>query len=449
MSKSDHFGSMEVGIVAGGDITDKPNDQSGNQKVFLPMQHSSDGVKLDHLAFSTTMRSPTKHEQTSFPGVMDPGSLVYCWKKPGDNQVLILGQANDLANYENRSPGNSDLMGNPIMQELLKRKIKIMPPPDIEDGEERGVKIKKIKEKEEEWSHSMLKGLPTHGAMFSLAGFRLPENKDVPTAKQEFKKIMTQDMLKDLPGTAMSLGKMFKSMMGGKGGGGAGGGGSGGAGGGSGGGTSSSFPGVYNANGASVLSGLPPQLQNAVLSAAALTQVYETGESSSFSTSGRVEANVYMNNAVSLLSQITSVDDLMSTLDRLQYDESLFGLDQMNCVTYTIDTYWGKAIKTLCPDGNVTIAYANTSSEQAENSHNDSMGNASSAPGVTQDDNIFGKSSETMQKLLKRVAPEAEKKGNELSKKLNQGDIAKKLNEIVKKTVKGGNPLSPDLFSTS
>jgi hypothetical protein len=295
---------ITVGIIAGGDINDPASDHSCNQKVILPLVHNPDGVKPEHLAFSTLAQSPQKQSQTSFPGVLDPGSLVYVMKRPGDNQVVILGVANDLHNTENRTPGNIDLLGHSFFKDLMKKTIKVNIPPDIEEGEDRGAKVRKIKEKDQEWSHDLLKGLPTHGALFSLAGFRLPEVKDVPTAKTHHNEILTEDMLKNLPGQVMSLGKMFKGLFGNKG-----------------------------MSGAA-MGGLSPQMQNAVQSFGNLSQTMEDNEYGSFGVSGRVDANTYMNNAVSLISQVTTVDDLVTVMNRLQYDETLFGQENLDCLEY-------------------------------------------------------------------------------------------------------------------
>ena len=213
-----HFGTIHIGLVAGGYITDKPDDNSGNQKVFLPMEHSPDGVKLEHLAFSPLHRSPDRDTQQSFPGAHDPGSLVYCMKMPGSNQVLILGQANDLFNADNNTPGNNDLFQNPLVQELFNQTIKIRIPPNIEETTQAdGVKVRQIKEKDQEWSHSLTKGLPTHAALMSIVGFFNPAIKDVPTAKQHFSDIQTNDMMDKMPGDIMSLGKMLKGLIGGGG----------------------------------------------------------------------------------------------------------------------------------------------------------------------------------------------------------------------------------------
>jgi len=410
---------ITVGIIAGGDINDPASDHSCNQKVILPLVHNPDGVKPEHLAFSTLSQSPQKHSQTSFPGVLDPGYLVYVMKRPGDNQVVILGVANDLHNSDNRTPGNIDLLGHSFFKELMDKTIKINIPPDIQEGEDRGAKVRKIKEKDKEWSHNLLKGLPTHGSLFSLAGFRLPELKDIPTAKQHFNGILTQDMLNNLPGQVMSLGKMFNSLFGNKS--------------------------MSNA----ALGGLPPQMQNAVQSFGNLAQNLEANEYGSFGVSGRVDANTYMNNAVSLISQITTIDDLVTVMNRLQYDETLFGQENLDCLEYEIEGTFGTLKQLVCANGNVVVFYANTANTAPVNQQNDfqnAMNSPSMAPGVTQDSNMFGKSANTMMDMLKRIAPESEKKGVELSKKVNMESTAQKLNEIVKKLVKGGNPLDPSLF---
>ena len=105
------------------------------------------------------------------------------------------------------------------VSQLRKSKWEVNVAPDIEEGEERGAKIRKIKEKGKQHSLAELDGLPSHGALFDMAGFRLPEMKKIPTAKKHGSKMMDQDMINQLLGQVQSMGGMLKGLMG-KGGGG-------------------------------------------------------------------------------------------------------------------------------------------------------------------------------------------------------------------------------------
>ena len=99
---------IQIGVIAGGDVTDPAEDHSCNQRVYSPLEHSPDGVKLKHLALSPMKHSPTNQSQQTFPGAMDPGTLVYVMKTTGQNQVSIVGQANDLYNSK-ASAGNIEI----------------------------------------------------------------------------------------------------------------------------------------------------------------------------------------------------------------------------------------------------------------------------------------------------------------------------------------------------
>jgi hypothetical protein len=60
---------------------------------------------------------------------------------------------------------------------------------------------------------------------------------------------------------------------------------------------------------------------------------------------------------------------------------------------------------------------------------------------------MFGKSSQVMQELMKRLPQTGEKESRQMTQKLNQDQVAQKLMEVAKKTINGGDPLSKDLFS--
>lgn len=471
-------GQLQIGIIAGGDVNDPPSDHSSNQRVYCPLEHSPDGVKVEHLAFSPMQHSPTGHSQQTFPSALDPGTLVYVMKTTGQNHVSIIGQANDLYNSKS-TPGNLDLMqSNPIVQQMINRTIDVLIPPDIQEGKERGAKIRKIKEKGKEHSHSLLKGLPTHGALFNMAGYKLPQIKEVPTALQEFQQLLTEDQLgqiMNMASQAMSLGSMFGGLN--NTGSGMGGGGGAGAGLGSSQPTgdyaayantqavaantatldlqaSVSFmnetvnPGSRLENILSALDG-KPELQDAIKSLSVLTQSNLSGPQNcgTFASGEPLHLDTYLTNAEQLLSSVTCVADIMSAMTQLQSDLTLFGQDQLPSITMTSNTAMGNVAHTVSLTGNVQVQHSSSTQKNLQ-SMQSMMNSASQSPGGGGGGgNMFADQGKNLFDMLKRISPEAQKNGLDIIKNINQGDIAKKATSIMEKVLtKGGNPLDFKLW---
>jgi hypothetical protein len=441
------FNFIELGVIAsGGDPKgqgqkkgDHPKDHSGNQKVILPSTMDPDGVKQEHLAFSPLMHSPTALGQQSFQGTMDPGALVYFLKFPGQNGGVILGQANDIVNYDKGTQGGGkNLLGHQYFQDLFDRETGVNIPPDIEEAEEKGAKVKKIKEKGKKHKHSLLKGTPSHGAMFETSGYKLPEVNNVPTAKQQFSNLLTGDMMNNMPGSVMSLGGMFQGLMGGMGGAGGGGGGGGGAGGAGGSPQQGNLQTSLSYNRLDeVKQNLTPEMQDALTSVATMSQGLSPNSTySSYGSTFRVHEETYLDNAAELLGQVTCLEDLMSVLNRLQHDETLFGLDQLANTVITANTTWGTANTIITPTGDVQTQYANTAPQQ---NMNNNLSNPSSNPGSGSGQNMFGDKISSLMDMMKRLPPNSEGQMKKLMQGMNSDSD---LMQIVKQTIEGGNPLS-------
>ena len=455
---------IQIGIIAGGHASDPAKDHSGNQRVVSPMEHGS-GVQLDHLNFSPMSHSPTQHSQQCFPGTMDPGTLVYVLKNTGQSQVTIIGQANDLYNSTNRTPGNEDLLSN--WQQLFTMSTGVSTPPSIEEGEERGAKVRKIKEKGKEHSHSLLQGLPTHGALFDMTGFRIPGMTNIPTAKQKGQQMVTNDMMDQLQGTIGNVGSMFQGLMNGGGMGGFGGGGGSGAGGGAGAGNFGvsyapngvAEPGTVDVSLDNVKANLEPQLQAAVTSLSYLIQDYNTHNGVAFAYDNQVHEETYLQNAQDLLSHCTCIDDLMYVLQRLQWDTSLNGLDKLLTLEQEIETTWGTALQTVYANGHIHVEYSNNASNAISSfantmtDSNTSMGLGFSPPPSTGSSggggggsksgmgNMFGQGASQIMEMMQRLPQSGESEMKQMTEKLTGGMEQQKLMQIVKSTVDGGNPL--------
>lgn len=462
------FDYIQMGVIAsGGDPNgkgdnkgDHPSDKSSNQKVILPMLHSPDGVKQEHLAFSPLMHSPTAFSHQSFQGALDPGALVYFLKMPGENGGIILGQANDLVNYDKGSSGSGqNLLGHEYFQKLFDRETGILIPPEIKETKQDGVKVKAIKEKNKKHKHSLLKGLPSHNAQQPSTGYKLEQVKEIPTAKQQFDAIPNENMMGQMPGDFGSLGGMFQGLMGGMGGG--GGGGASGQGG-----NVGQGAGVGSNAGQTTVGGqtpmdrikksVKPELYDAMISLSTLTQGAAEGDATSFVTVGRVHTPTYLAYAEELLSQVTTLEDLFTVLHRLQYDTTLFGQENLANTIITIDTAWGNANVYISFAGDIELMYANSNTENtfvknmtSPDSSPSSGGNQNGAGGGGggQGGNMFGKSAQTMQDMFKRLPQNNQKEAKQMHQKLNQEDESKKLWKFAEKTINGGNPLDPEHFA--
>jgi hypothetical protein len=460
------FDFIQIGVIAsGGDPNgkgsnrgDHPSDKSSNQKVILPSVHDPNNVKQEHLAFSPLMHSPTSLSQVSFPGAMDPGSLVYFLKMPGQTQGIILGQANDQVNYDKGAGGGQNLLNAQYFQQLFDRETGILIPPDIQETEEDGVKVKSIKEKDKKHKHSLLRGLPSHNALQSTTGYKLQEIKEVPTAKQKFNALPTNDMMGMIPGDPMSLGGMFQGLMGGMSGGGGGGQGAG-AGAGTGAGTTPTANAQFSVSYLEtpmdrIKTNVSPEIYDAMSSLSTLVQGDAASSVASFPTANRVHSETYLANAEELLSQVTNIEDLLVVLHRLQHDESLFGLENIPDVILTMETAWGNANTIISATGEFSLEYANSNisntfaqSLSSPSSSPSSGGNGGGGKGGGGIGNMFGKSSGIMQDMFKRLAPNNEKESKKMTEKLNQSDTAQKLWKFAETTLKGGNPLDPSNFA--
>lgn len=461
------FDFIQIGVIAsGGDPNGKgqkkgdfPSDKSSNQKVILPMIHNPDGVTQEDLAFSPMMHTPSGLSHVSFPGILDPGALVYFLKMPGESGGIILGQANDLVNYDKGGTGGGqNLLNHQYFQDLFDREMGINIPPEIKEETQDGVKVKVIKEKNKKHKHSLLKGLPHHNALQPTVGYKLEEVKEVPTAKQNFDAIPKEDMMGQMPGDFSSLSGMFQGLMGGMGGG--GGGGASGQGGnvGQGAGTGSE-PGQTTPDGQTpmdrIKKAVKPELYDAMISLSTLSQGMAESDATSFVTAGRVHTPTYLANAEELLGQVTTLEDLFVVLHRLQYDTTLFGQENLANTVITIDTAWGNANVYITFAGDIEFMYANSNTQ---NTFIENMTSPDSSPssggggqgagggGGGQGGNMFGKSAQTMQDMFKRLPKNNQKEAKKMHEKLNQEDEAQKLWKFAEKTINGGNPLDPQHF---
>jgi hypothetical protein len=406
LPKNSAASGMVYGIVVGGDMTDPDPAQAGGLRVYFPTIHGK-GVNPKHLAFSPRLVAPTRSGMQDFVGGLDPGSLVVALKDTGSNQCQIIGLANDLNNRDSTIAGNNDLLQN--ITKFFTQSTGVSQPPNIQKSSRGGAEIYKPVEKGDHF-HDLLKGLPTHGALFPLAGTPIDAVSSIRTALQAAAAIPGLDVLSKLPGVASSLGSLLNDIT--------------------------SNP-LLNKL---ISQALPRDVLNAVNSMSRLVQSVEQGESAGFMTSGRVNPEVYTKNAVDLLSQCTNVSDVTTALTRLQSDSSLFGMEAYGPVVVEQETPFGKVQMSYDTGGN-QFTFSPQSVVAAAGALSKLMSGAG-FPGAVPGENMFGQSAGTILNMMQRIpGGQGFSQALSMAQALNTSGAAQQVFNMAKKVYEGGSPL--------
>jgi hypothetical protein len=153
-----------------------------------------------------------------------------------------------------------------------------------------------------------------------------------------------------------------------------------------------------------LLSSLKPELAQGIQNMFSLMQSMEVSEGGGFATSGKVDPTTYLANAVSLLKGNQSLGEVISNMQRLQSDTSLFGLDKLAATPFTVPTAFGDISMSLSAAGAIQIT-----TPEAVQKAIDAFGSLMSAgagfPGASLG-NMFGSSSGVMSEMFNRLPPD-------------------------------------------
>lgn len=359
-----------TGIIVRGHDKDPSPNEDGLASVYLPGHHGN-LVRVSDLGFSPMIMPPNQSGATEFNGVPDPGQHVLCMKTgaPGDSALIILGTI-PTVRQDGGNKGNMNLnTAFKAMAEAFATEINVRVPPNAKETKEGGTRIRKIEEKGQKHKHDLLKGIPSHGAIYTMAGMPMKQITNVSTATQAFTNILTGDMMSALPGSIFSVGNILNSL------------------------TSSLQD--------ELLSSMPPGLAQGVQNMFTLMQSVETAESGSFATAGRVDPTTYLNNAMSLLKGNQSMGEVISNLQRLQFDSSLFGLENLPATAFQIATAFGTQTMSLSATGAIETIVPDEM-KTAIDIFNKLMGNPLQFPGAP-GMNMFGASSAVMSEMFNRL----------------------------------------------
>ena len=363
--------TLLCGICVGGHDADPDPNQNGLCRVYLPQCHG-DNVKEGDLGFSVTIMPPNQAGASQFNGVVDPGQALLCFKSgpPGDTTLICLGSI--PTNKQNGGmPGGKNLSNLSAPTKASGTEVNVNIPPNVTETTSGGTRIRQINEKGQKHKHDLLKGIPSHGASYNLAGMPLKQINSVSTATQAFSNILTGSMLSGLPGANFSVGSILSSL------------------------TSSVAD--------ELLSSLPPELAQGMQSMFNLMQSMEVSEGGGFATAGKVDPTTYLNNAVSLLKGNQSLGEVISNMQRLQYDTSLFGLDKLASTPFTIPTAFGDISMSLSATGAVQITTPEAV-QKAIDAFGSLMSSGAGFPGASLG-NMFGNSSKVMSDMFNRLPP--------------------------------------------
>lgn len=395
---------IQIACVYGqGGVSDEIQDplKACNMQVWSPTEHSWAGVQPNHLALSPQFRKT----QSEFPRPPDPGSFVYCLKTTGRSDVVVLGQANDMVNPSTSTGGNINLfVMNPYLEEAMKRILEMYPLPQYKEMMKRGALIREVQEKNSQYYHGMLQGLPSQASLYPMAMIAQQAKKNIETAKEHFSNILGMSQLSQLSGSVMSLGKMMSNMS--------------------------------NKDKKKVKENMPKETQAALESLAYLLPNIETNGGGYYSTDAKVNEDVFMANAIDLLSQCTTISDITAVLSRVQTDTTLYGLEELPDITIEYSTSFGNVTQIITANGDLRVANSNTTNTTTKNkssfaSFMSSAATAGGSPSSLPGENMFGDSAGTMFDMMQRVFPGGEQAAQQTIEKTNRQNKAINRNKIV------------------
>ena len=284
-------GQKSYCIVVGGDINDPDQQKLSLLKVHDPLRHSSD-ITPDQLPHVGIERSATQTQLEQFCAPPEQGTTVVTTFNLGDpTSRVIVGMPTELNSAENieGNSGRYDIL-KLVSQKKSGKRIK----PEIIERMVNGVLVRVMKEKNQDWMHNLTKGIATHAAWNPMVGQLLKEVKSIETALQGFANIPNAGDLAQLPGSIMNIASILKGLS-----------------------KKQRKQATKNMS-----SNLIEGLDNMIL---LMSDTSTSG--SNYVSSDRINPEVYTQNMIDLLSQVDNIGDLIDVFDRLNYDETLRGLD--------------------------------------------------------------------------------------------------------------------------
>jgi hypothetical protein len=366
-----HGYQIAYNVVTGGHSDEPAPDQSGTLRIIDPIRHGQQ-VNQNDLPFVTTLRTPTQSalEETPFPP--EPGSIVAVSFNMGDpTSRAVVGMPNEINNSQSVA-GNNPLMFH-ILSAIAKDVMKYKPT-KYQEKQHRGALVRAIDQESGNWKHELTKGLPTHAALYPLAGQVLPAIKQIDTAVKEFASILGQGSIGQIPGSIMNLSSLFKKLT--------------------------------KEQKKKIFKDKPETLINAMES---MMDLMVDGEGSgAYISSGRIHEETFIENMIEMLSQCTNLSDLVECMQRIRYDETLHGLDKIQDIELKANSAFGEIVFTV--DKNGKTKQKEDSLKKILDAVQKFVGLMNSAQAGGQGKTMFGKEAQKVMDAVNRLPGEAAKR---------------------------------------
>lgn len=287
--------SVQYFVVSGGHKGKPDPNKSGAVQCFSPAYHGSNIDPTD-MPFNTPSTPPFGPFCEMQGGPPEPGTVLTGTRSAlGEGSTLnITGAISGGINGTGQTVAGNKSLGQDIISRVQGFKTEKSGKPRVIEKMVDGVLVRKIEETGKDWMHNMTQGIAPHAAWNPIAGQFLQEMKNVETAIQSFAQIPNAGMIAKLPGSIMNLGSLVK--------------------------------GLTSKQKAKVTQNMSPLVAQGFESMTNLMSDTET--SGTTMTGGRINPEVFTENMIDLLSQVTNISDLVDVMQRLHNDESIRGLEE-------------------------------------------------------------------------------------------------------------------------
>lgn len=407
--------NIQLGIVEGGDDSDPSPNRDGAVRVRI-LSEMGPGVKKEHLAFSKPMYSPHQGHGILNSPPLDKGALVLAMNLPttvgseGSNFTTIIGHIQSIADNGGSLAGSQQNPVGQVISKLRSETKNVRLPPNIRETMRNGARIRQAVEKNQDFALKVFDGIPSHGAIYPMAGIPLPELNNLATARQQYGNILTSSIASQLPGLQMSLGRMFSLF------------------------TNTMLNRIFDS--------LPRELRVAFETMTNLIQTFEGNEMGRFATAGKVHEETFINNAISVLSGNTNLGGLIDGMMRLQMDTSLHGLDKFDPVTLAITTAFGGINRKYDAYGNILEDVIPDAVSLIIQAFSGILGSAFSLPSADGSLSLFGFTSQAVDESMTRMPTQIEQARRRQVTNLAQLPESVRVNTYMRKFINGGPALS-------
>jgi len=300
-------------VVTGGNADDPDPGQQCLLRFRDPTKHFS-GVGDKDLPFVGKLTSPTQGCLETFDPPPENGTLcIYTGTGPGGDptQRRLCGLLADQRNQQ------QEIAGNNLLTDFIPKFINALKnaPCSTRCVSDKGAKVYEVVNQGP--YRGPLKGVPAHQALASMVKLMNDPIKMVDTALQQFANIPSLSALSNLPGLPFNLGQILNSL------------------------TKNQLK--------RATKNMDKNLLESFQSMLALIGDIPNANG----IANRYDPETFIENLITLLSEVKEFDQMISLIERLKYDTSLRGLDKLKDVVLKIATDFGELEFTIDHTGEI------------------------------------------------------------------------------------------------